>query len=215
MASQAKANKSSRGSVRKNTLREKAAKQRRNQNMIIIGAAAVFLLVIGAIIFVNVRNAQPVAGEEALPSLGNMHIDFGSPSPITYNSTPPTSGPHYGNLVGWGVYNEPQRYEHLIHNLEDGGVVVYYQCPDGCPEIVDELRQIVQPYISAGRHVVMVPNDPAWSINGGPLLQKDMEAKIALTAWQHILKLDTVDTEKIKSFIDHYEGIDHHVAGIG
>ncbi|MEZ4619774.1 MAG: DUF3105 domain-containing protein [Caldilineaceae bacterium] len=42
-----------------------------------------------------------------------------------------------------------------------------------------------------------------------------MGATIALTAWQHILKLDEVDGDKIRAFIERYEGIDHHVAGIG
>ncbi|MEZ4619773.1 MAG: DUF3105 domain-containing protein [Caldilineaceae bacterium] len=143
----------------RNALREKAAQQRRNQNLIIGAAAAVFVLVIGFVIFLQVRNAQPVAGEEALATQGNIHIDFGSISPIAYNSTPPTSGPHYDNLVAWGIYNEPQRYEHLVHNLEDGGVIVYYQCADGCPETVANLEELVRPYVDRGAHVVMVPND--------------------------------------------------------
>ncbi len=199
----------------RNTLRQKAAQQRRKQNLIIGGAAAVFVLLIGFVIFQQIRRSQPVAGEEALASLGNNHIDFGTVSPIAYNSTPPTSGPHYDNLVAWGVYEEPQRYEHLVHNLEDGGVVVYYQCADGCPEIVDQLKELVQPYVAGGRHVVLAPNDPTWSVNGGQPLQKDMGATIAVTSWQHILKLDAMDGEKIRTFIDRYEGIDHHVAGIG
>src|SRR5829696_8382398 len=118
MASRAKVMK---GAVGKQSMREQVAQRRRNQNLILVGGAAVFVLLIGFIVYLNVRGAQPVAGETALASLGNTHIDFGSPSPITYNSTPPTSGPHYGNLVGWGTYDEPQRYEHLVHNLEDGG----------------------------------------------------------------------------------------------
>ncbi len=214
----AKAKASSTASARsssRNTLRQKAAQQRRTQNLIIGGAAAVFVLLIGFVIFQQIRSNQPVAGEEALASLGNNHIDFGSVSPITYNSTPPTSGPHYDNLVAWSVYDEPQRYEHLVHNLEDGGVVVYYQCADGCPEVVAQLKELIQPYIASGRHVVLAPNDPAWSVNGSQPLQKDMGSTIALTAWQRILKLDEVDDAKIRTFIERYEGIDHHVAGIG
>jgi hypothetical protein len=53
--------------------------------------------------------------------LGNQHIDV----PQTfddYNSTPPTSGPHYGQLAAWGVHEQPLPNELQIHNLEDGGV---------------------------------------------------------------------------------------------
>lgn len=212
MASKAKVTK---GAVAKQGIRAQVAQRRRNQNLILAGVGAVFVVLIGLIVYLNVRGSQPVTGETVLASQGNIHIDFGSPSPVAYNSTPPTSGPHYGNLVGWGIYQEPQRYEHLVHNLEDGGVVVYYQCPDGCPELVQELTDLVRPYIDQGRHVVLVPNDPNWSINGSQPLQQDMDARIAITAWQRILKLDEVDSGAIRTFIERYEGIDHHVAGIG
>lgn len=212
MASKAKVMK---GAAGKQTIRAQVAQRRRKQNMMLAAVGVVLLLLIGFVIYQNVRSAQAVAGETALASQGNTHIDFGSPSPVTYNSIPPTSGPHYGNLVGWGIHADPQRYEHLVHNLEDGGVVIYYQCPEGCPEMVQELEALVRPYIDQGKHIVLVPNDPAWSINGGPPLHQDMEARIALTTWQRILKLDEVDSGKIRAFIQRYEGIDHHVPGIG
>ncbi len=218
MASQAKttkAPKAAKSTGGKQGIRAQVAQRRRNRNMTMIGAGVVLALLVGLVVYLNIRGAQPVVGETVLPSQGNIHIDFGSFSPVAYNSTPPTSGPHYGNLVGWGIYEEPQRYEHLVHNLEDGGVVVYYQCADGCPELLQELRAVMQPYLDQGMHVVLAPNDPAWNINGGPLLHKDMESPIAITAWQRILKMDTVDSEKIRSFIEKYEGVDHHVPGIG
>jgi hypothetical protein len=199
----------------RNTLRQKAAQQRRKQNLMIGGVVGVFVLLIGLVIFFQVRSSQPVADEEVLASQGNIHIDFGTASPIAYNSTPPTSGPHYDNLVAWGTYDEPQRYEHLVHNLEDGGVIIYYQCADGCPEVVAQLKELVKPFIDRGDHVVLAPNDPNWSINGSQPLHNDMGAAIALTAWQRILKLDEVDSETIRAFIERYEGLDHHVPGIG
>jgi hypothetical protein len=193
---------------------EQAAKRRRQQNLLIYGAAAFFVLLIALVVFMNIRGSRPVAGEQVLASQGNYHIEFGSPAPIAYNSVPPTSGPHYGNLAAWNIYDQPQRYELLVHNMEDGGVIVYYQCPDGCPETVEQLKTIVEPYLRAGRHVVMAPNDPTWTIGGSQPLHQDMGAKIALTAWTRILKMDEVDEAAIRSFIDRYEGIDHHVRGI-
>jgi hypothetical protein len=192
----------------------KAAKKRRDQNLLIGAGAAFVVLLIAVVVFLNIRNSRPVAGEEVLSSQGNYHIEFGSPAPIEYNSVPPSSGPHFGNLAAWNIYDAPQRYELLLHNLEDGGVIVYYQCEDGCPETVEQLRTIVEPYLNAGRHVVMAPNDPNWTTGAGPL-HKDMNARIAVVAWTRVLKLDEVDEVKIRTFIDRYEGIDHHVAGIG
>lgn len=206
--------KSSTGRRGSNSLRAKAAKQRRNQNYMLGGGVALVVLLIGFVVYLQVRSSAPVVGEESLASLGNTHIEFGSQFD-NYNSVPPTSGPHYENIVGWGIYNEPQRYEHLVHNLEDGGVIVYYQCDDDCATLKSELEAVVQPFLSRGDHVILAPNDPNWRSPTGVSLHQDMGAAIALTAWQRILKLDAVDEETIRAFIERYEGMDHHVPGIG
>lgn len=193
-------------------LREIAARRRRNSQLMLIGGGILLLVLVGAVIYLNIQSTLPVGEEETLPTLGNTHIAQGSASPIAYNSTPPTSGPHYPGLAPWAVYQEPIRYEQLVHNMEDGGVVVYYQCPDGCPELVDQLDGLIRPYVESGRHVVMLPNDPTWMGSEGSVtpLHQDMGARIALTAWQKIDKFDEFDAERIRSFIERYEGIDHH-----
>lgn len=152
-----------------------------------------------------------VVGEQSYPMQGNIHIGNGQVSPIAYNSIPPTSGPHYPNIVAWQLYTEPFRYEQLVHNLEDGGVIIYYQCASACPELVEELRAIAQPYMDAGRHVVVAPNDPTIALADGAKPHGDMGAPIAVVAWRKILKLTQVDAQKIGQFIEAFEGIDHHV----
>lgn len=191
--------------------REAAAKARRNQNMLVIGAGVALVAIIGFFIYLNIRSQAPLSGEQVFNTQGNSHIQYGSRSPIEYNSAPPSSGPHYDNLAAWNVYTEPIRYEQLNHNLEDGGVVIYYQCPEGCPELFEELKAMAEPYISAGRHVVVAPNDPAWTIDGSEPLHEDLGAPIALAAWQRVLKLEEFDEGQIRAFIEKYEGIDHHV----
>lgn len=182
---------------------------------LVIGAIGIFVAIIALVIFMNVRSELPVAGEQMLESQGNLHIEVGTRSPMVYNSTPPSSGLHYGGLANWGIQSEPVPYELLLHNLEDGGVIVYYQCSDGCVETVDALKAILAPYISRGDHVVLAPNDPAWLDAQGNPYHKDMEAPIAVVAWQRLLKLEDVDADRINAFIQRYEGIDHHVAGTG
>jgi hypothetical protein len=195
---------------RKAELREAAARRRRNQNLMMIAGAALVVVLVIAVVALNLRGQQPVAGEQSFASQGNLHIPLGSASPVAYNSTPPTSGPHYEGVAAWGVHDTPVRYEQLVHNLEDGGVVIYYQCPEGCPEVVAELTEIVDSYRASDRHVVLAPNDPTWTDGGAQPLQRDMGAAIALTAWQKLLMLDAVDAGKIRAFIERYEGIDHH-----
>jgi len=192
-------------------LKEIAAKRRLRQNLYIYGGGAVLVAIVALVIYLNIRNTAPVGEEESFASQGNTHIQQSSASPIDYNSTPPTSGPHYPGLAPWDIYDEPIRYEQVVHNMEDGGVIVYYQCEDGCPDLQEQLAGVVQPYLDSGRHVLMMPNDPSWTGFGSQSAHRDMEARIALTAWQRLDKFDEFDAGRIRAFIDRYEGIDHHV----
>lgn len=191
-------------------LREAAARRRRNTNLMLVGVGVLIVVLVGLVIYLNIRSTLPMGEEETLPTLGNTHIEQGAISPIEYNSTPPTSGPHYGGLVPRGVYRAPQRYEQLIHNLEDGDVVIYYQCPEGCPDLVDQLESFVQPYLNQDRQLVVLPNDPTWTDSGSVPLHKDMGARIALTAWQRLDKFDEFDADRIRQFVERYEGINNH-----
>ena len=129
---------------------------------------------------------------------------------IDYNSMPPTSGPHSGLIAHWGIHDDPLPYERVLHNLEDGGVAIYYQCEDSCPDLVEQLETVVTPYINGGKHVVLVPNDPSFETASGETLHKDMESRVALVAWQRLDKFDEFDAERVQAFIEQYEGIDHH-----
>ena len=117
------------------------------------------------------------------------HVSPGDPHP-PYNSTPATSGWHYGVVTRWGVYPDaviPD--EVLVHNLEHGGIGIHFNCPEGCPELVEDLAEI------AGRYdkVVVSP-------------YPDMEARIALTAWTYLARLDAFDEERIVGFIEAHMG---------
>lgn len=69
---------------------------------------------------------------------------------------------------------------------------------------------MVEPYVRAGRKVILTPNDSAWTINNSHPLHQDMDARIAITTWQRLLTMDEVNEQQIRTFIERYEGIDHH-----
>jgi hypothetical protein len=71
---------------------------------------------------------------------------------------------------------------------------VQYNCPAGCPELVDQLKGIVQQYPT---QVLLAP-------------YPDMRHRIALTAWTRLDAFDTFDEGRIQRFIRVYRGIDHH-----
>lgn len=67
----------------------------------------------------------PLPGE-AVEDMGRDHV--ASIEGITYNSNPPTSGPHFTEWTRQGVYAEPISDGNLIHSLEHGYVIVSYDC---------------------------------------------------------------------------------------
>jgi len=199
---------------RKEMLREAALRKRRQQNIYVAIGGVIVALIVLAIGYAIYRNSRPVVGETTFPTQGNLHIPEGTNHTASYNSTPPTSGQHYANLAPWGVQDQDVRYEYLVHNLEDAGVVVYYQCDGDCTDLVNQLQAVLKPYIDSGRHVVLTRNDPNW-VENGVHMHQDMGAHIALVAWQKLKLLNNVEPDTIRTFIDKYEGIDHHQAGIG
>ena len=174
----------------------RGAKSRFNPLPWLIGAAVALLIAVP--IFLNVRERRSGPGE-FFASQGNAHIALGS-SHVAYNSNPPTSGPHTPDLVAWDAYDYEVPEERLVHNMEDGGVILWYKM--GTPEENEaHIRQLEE--ASRGyRRVVIAP-------------RSDLDTQYALTAWTRLDKFDTFDAARIDAFLNAYEGIDHHVAGVG
>jgi uncharacterized protein DUF3105 len=55
------------------------------------------------------------------------HSDVPTPNTkVKWNTSPPTSGPHFGIPAIWGAYTEPLELTRVVHNLEHGGVYIMY-----------------------------------------------------------------------------------------
>jgi hypothetical protein len=164
---------------------------RRRRRWIVGGAAAV--LAAAVVGYFGYQATADLPGV-AVPDQGNRHVQtLDEPIP-PYSSDPPTSGPHLSYLASWGIHSEPIPRQLQVHNLEDGGVLVQYNCPDGCPELVERLTAIVRPY---ERLVILAP-------------YPGMRTRIALTAWGRLDTFDELDEARIQRFIKAYRGIDHH-----
>jgi len=94
------------------------------------GGGVVTMLLVGFLVFQAVQS-RPMLGE-AYPIASREHIPNGQKA-VDYNSDPPTSGQHYDQPAEAGFYEVAPPDEALVHNLEHGHVVVYYNC-----ELVDE-----------------------------------------------------------------------------
>jgi hypothetical protein len=138
----------------------------------------------------------------SFPSLGNQHIADPAQAVLPYNSSPGSSGPHLGVLANWGVHEEPVPEPLFIHNMEDGGVVFTYDCPEGCPDLVAGLTEIVED----GSRRLLTPYEG--------IEHEGVEYRGAVAAWTRVYFFDELTDEvrsDIETFAGLYEGLDHHV----
>ena len=125
---------------------------------------------------------------QSFANLGQTHIAVGQSHPA-YNSVPPTSGWHYASPAPWGVSRDPIPDEVQVHDLEHGGIMVQYDCPTACPDLVSKLETIGRSYPSK---VIVAPY---------PGLVEKTKHPIAVTAWTKLMYLDGVDEAEIRRFI--------------
>ncbi len=141
------------------------------------------------------RLGQPV------DDLARQHLDVGEKARYTY--CPPASGAHY-NQAGQGPIrpryygpDDPTTPQGWIHNLEHGGIVILYNCKNGCDgAALQELQSLAQNF----------PDSPVCHIprgtNVSPVIARfdEMNAKFAALVWDRILFQDTLDTNQILEF---------------
>ena len=88
-----------------------------------------------------------IEGDERFPEL---------PPLDTYPSTPPASGPHVGaSTLPAGVYPSPPDLGPLLHSLEHGGTVVWYD-PDVPPDVVQPILDFYDQSDPVGQDRVIV-----------------------------------------------------------
>lgn len=152
-----------------------------------------FLLVLASLIgYVVWDIIRPLSGTK-IEILERSHVPDGEKP--AYNSNPPTSGAHYGKTEEWGISDRPLVVERLVHNLEHGGIVIYYKCDvqidTSCEELIAKLKDISQRLMKKDKKVVLTPNEK-------------IDSKIAITAWGWFDKMEEVDEERIRKFFsDH------------
>ncbi len=185
----------------KSDQQDQAPKANRSYTGPIIGVVVVVAL--AALVLLD----PPPPGVE-FPSQGNVHLSaFDEPHP-EYNSSPPSSGWHMGVLANWGVSEEPLPPELYIHNLEDRGIVLAYNCPDGCEDLQGELTEFVED--EAGLLILTPYEDTIVDPDGE-------QYRAAAVAWKRVFYFDQFDDStrsELETFISLYQGIDHH-AGSG
>lgn len=118
---------------------------------------------------------------------GASHVE----EAVTYRSNPPTSGNHFPVPAEDGAYTEPPQTERGVHTLEHGRIWIQFAPTLPQPQI-DTLFAVFSedPY-----HMVIAPNGTK------------MKARVAVTAWEHVLTCEKVDAgvvDAVRSFRESY-----------
>jgi hypothetical protein len=157
----------------------------------LVGLGVVALIAVPTVI--NVSRSASLPGE-SFADQGNAHIPEGSPPPA-YNSDPPTSGAHWETMANWSSYDFVVPDQMLLHNLEDGGVILWYTLgsPEENRERLGQLEEVARGF----QRVVIAPRE-------------GLETPFAATAWQRRQLFESVDAAGMRAFIEAFEGVDHH-----
>jgi len=164
-----------------------------------LGAAG--LLILAAVGISFILSFRPPIGESVPTSPPGQVVSPGV-DPGPYSTDPPTSGVHFPVGLRLGFY-EPEtaatlpRYPagYLVANLEEGDVVVWYNCgampPAACDELKGQIRMAMD--LLDGEHILAFP----WP---------SLEQPVVLTAWGHILRLESFDLKSVIGFIFAHRG---------
>jgi hypothetical protein len=134
------------------------------------------------------------------PLLPPSHVDQGTV--IDWPMNPPTSGTHYPQPAAWATtYPFAVMRGNYVHNEEHGGIAMLYNCPDGCPDIVESMTAFGQ----------ALPQDPQcetpvnarWIVTPDPLLPAGVTVAAVAWGWSYTAPCFD-DTAMSHFFNEHY-----------
>ncbi len=125
------------------------------------------------------------------PDEGRDHI--WPDHPVEYKTMPPTSGPHFPDPTAPGFYTTRPEFGYLVHSLEHGSVVIYYDPSQLTPETEKSIRAFTKANSDPEIGIVAVPD-------------ADFKYPFILTAWDKMLKLNKYDPQAVRAFLAEYLG---------
>jgi hypothetical protein len=186
------------GNVKKEALIKKRQKKIRAKKLrtgLYIGGSVVLFL--GFVGFAFWNSTKPLAGE-TVPHLEDAteHVQEGV-DPGPFSSNPPTSGRHYGIPLKAGFYEEndpviqePYPEGYLLHNLEHGYIVFWYNC-----DILDESScTLLKSQIRA-----TIDDFQANKLIGFPW--PDMDFPLVMASWGQMQTFTSFDESAAADFI--------------
>lgn len=178
--------------------RNPAAQRQARGRLVAVGLVAGGLVVAAGAGMLIWNASRPGLGI-SVPVVSRAHIQEGT-DPGAYTSDPPSSGSHYPTDASAGFYDDtaakalgqyPQGY--LVHSLEHGYVIFWYNCrlldAAACDALTGQIQQVMQ---QAGQvKLIAFP----WTRTDVP---------VAMTSWGRLLRMPTFDAGQAIRFIHAY-----------
>ena len=166
-------------------------RERRSRVYVLAGALVVVFVVAAA--FLLLRDTGPGLGLAVRELPANHNPPYRYDTSLTIEGVsaeiPPTSGRHNPNQSPYGFLGRPLVAEAVVHNMEHGAVVIWYQ--PGDPDLAGEVNRLVR---SLGETCLVA----------GSFSQ--MSFKVAATVWGRVLPLEQFDQESLAEFTRTYRG---------
>ena len=169
---------------------------------LILAAVAIALVAAGVVYWAQTAQAERAfqamveQGQDRLaaavasdPDRGRGHGAHGAT--YVYGVQFPTSGRHDPVPTAPGVYRVPLRPGQLVHALEHGNIVAYYDVP--AEEALETLKDWAGHYSGQWDGLVVAP-------------MEGLGGEVVLTAWTKRLHLLSFDAPLAAAFIDAYRG---------
>jgi hypothetical protein len=141
-------------------------------------------------------DSTSVLGEDILIA-GAQHIQE-SAQATDWNSDPPTSGQHFGWWAQSGFYDEVIPDGYLVHNMEHGYVIIYYNCL-----VVDMDCESFKTAIESA--ITAAGNDPdTHTVKVIAVPRPSMTNPITYASWGHLYKAESFDPEELVLYVQTY-----------
>ena len=109
-------------------------------------------------------------------------------------TTTPERGSVWDAPADWGVYHEAVPEERWVHNLEHGGIVILYNCPQDCPQLKDQLRNAMDTF----------PKGKFGRVKLVAVFDNKITIKLVALAWDRKLELQGFDKDQLLAFYNAY-----------
>ena len=179
----------------------KAARQANVRRNVFIGAgiAVVVAVTVGIVVLAGHGGSPsaPLPGtkyDDSVTASGGLYQHIPETEPVTTDPDghyPPVFGNHYPIWRPPGVYDVAIPEGYFVHDLEHGATVVLYNCPSGCDDAVNQLKDMLHTLPPSSQFgevkLVVSPNTK-------------IQTPFALLAWDYEEDLQSFDPAAVRAF---------------